>query len=442
MKHWALAVVCASFLSCANFSFTGLKPCNVPDDFFGIAPERSLLEKEDFDLLNEFNAAWIRSNIKWADLEPEQGTWEFERWDYLLEKAEAAGKKVVFILGFDNGWLFKDNKEHRKLTGAELPYFLDYVEQVVSRYRTRVVYEIWNEPNIEFWKGTNEEFYTLVSSTIQKIRATEPKATILAGSTYRVSKRFTRGLLKSGAMDDADGFSLHPYALTSKSSIKQYHKLRKLLNEFDFYKPVWITQVGYFTGPTPLFTTNRYAENIVKTLSGFSVRAEEIKNVIWYELMDEVNEQEENKPFKPTGYMGLIYPDKTLKPGAEAFMLTANNLAGAAYNPRLPLRDKKIISKKITSLYYKKDDGTCILLLWNDSKKPFPVRLTMTGAKNITLHNIHNRETTLLTDEVILGIGKEPIFITWTGGEAPALFEYIPPAEESFAEQEQALEQE
>jgi hypothetical protein len=433
----AIVAVCLLFPSCTSFSFAGQKSCQVPQDFFGISPERSLLEKEDVDLLNTFNAVWIRTTIKWADVEPEEGTWDFEPWDYYLEQAEAAKKKVVFVLGYDNGWLFKDNKERNKVTEAEIPYFLTYVEKVVSRYHTRVIYEIWNEPNDAFWKGTNEQFYTLVSATIKTIRYAEPKAVILAGSTYRVSKSFTRGLFKSGAMEDADGFSLHPFATNPKASIKQYNKLRKIVNEFDFYKPVWITQVGYFTGPYPFFTTKRYAENIVKTLSGFAAKSGEIRNVIWYELTEEQSNTEEDKSLKPMSYMGLIYPDKTLKPGAEAFMLTAEHLAGATHNPRIPLREG--VGKKVTSLYFKKANGSSVLILWNDAWKKATFQLAVADAKNITHHNIHNRETTPLTDELILEIGKEPVFITWDGGETPRLWVYVPPPP---PEEEPLLEQE
>jgi len=425
----AIATVCLLFLSCTTFSFAATEPCRVPEDFFGISPDRSPLNKEDFDLLDDFNAVWIRTTLWWSSVESKKGEWNFDQWDRYLEKAEAANKKVVFILGFDNGWLFKDNKEHRKLTDEAIPYFLNYVEQVVSRYRTRAVYEIWNEPNVIFWKGSNRQFYKAAVAAVNKARETEPKAVILAGSTFRVSKSFTRGLFNAGVMENADGFSVHPYGFTPRGTIKQYNKLKQILNELDFNKPVWITEVGYMTGPYPFFTTNYYAENIVKTLSSLAARSEEIRNIIWYELMNNDNEGEEKKPFNPLRYMGLIYPNKKQKDGAEAFMLAAGHLAGTTYNPELPLREG--INKKITSLYFRKDNGSSVLILWNDEKKQASLQLAMPGAKNITRHNIHNRKTALLTEETVLEIGREPVFITWEGGASVQLVEYKPLLEQA-----------
>ena len=415
---FAAVMLCMGFLSCASVSFSASQPCFVPEDFFGISPDRSLLEREDYDLLDDFNASWIRTTIRWSSVEPEKGRWDFRHWDRYLEKAEAAGKKVVFILGFDNGWLFKNNKERRKLTDRELPYFLNYVEQVVSRYRTRVVYEIWNEPNVIFWKGSNRQFFKLSAAAAEKIRETEPDATILAGSTFMVSRRFTRGMFNSGAMEHADAFSVHPYALTPEATIKQYNKLQNILDEFEFDKQIWVTEVGYFTGPRPFFSTRRSSEKIIKTMSSFAARAGETRNIIWFELMNRYN-PEEKRTLHPLRHMGLIYPNKTLKPGAEAFMLTAWHLAGTEYNPELPLRDG--IKRSITSLYFAKEDGSRVLILWKNNSGKEKLSLEVPNAENLLRHNIHNRESATLPAGTVLEVGREPVFITWNGGDAPRL---------------------
>ena len=412
--------LCIGLFSCASFSFSSEKPCPVPEDFFGISPDRSPLNKEDYDLLDDFNAAWIRTTIRWSEAEPQEGNWDFEYWDTYLAKAEAAGKKVIFILGFDNKWLYSNNKGRQKITAGELPYFLKYVEQVVSRYRTRVIYEIWNEPNVIFWKGSDKQFFALSAAAAIKIREVEPEAVILAGSTFRVSKSFTRGMFNSGAMEHADGFSVHPYASTPEATIKQYNKLKKILDEFKFTKPIWVTEAGYFTGPRPFFSTKRYPEYIVKTLSSLSARAGEIRNIIWYELMNNYN-PEEKSTLNPLKHMGLIYPNKTFKPGAEAFMLSAGYLAGTEYHPEYPLREG--VSEKITSLYFLKDDGTSVLVLWKDGPGKRKLCLAVPNATNLSRHNIHNRDVIPLLEGQVLEVRREPVFITWNGGDPPRITE-------------------
>jgi len=416
---FAVFTACTVFLSCATVSFSVPNSVTVPEDFFGISPDRSPLNPEDYKLLSEFNASWIRTTIRWSGVEPKQGEWNFDNWDNYLAKAEAAGKKVILILGFDNGWLFKDNKERRKINAAQLPLYLNYVEQVVSRYRTRVVYEIWNEPNGIFWRGSNKDFFALSAAAAKKIRETEPKATILAASTFLVDTGFTRNMFKSGAMENVDGFSFHPYTLKPRDTIKGCHKLLKVLNENGFDGYAWVTEVGYMNGPSPFFSTKRNAEDVVKTLSGLAVRADRVRNMIWYELMDNYNPGEVKNPLMPFNYLGLIYPNGTYKPGAEAFMLTAGYLAKSEYNPDLPIREN--VNKKITALYFLKEDGTSALILWNDGSGKKNMRLVVPEAENLSRHSIHNREIEALSGDVVLEIGKEPVFITWKGGKAPRL---------------------
>jgi len=411
--------VCVGFLSCASASFVVSEPRSIPKDFFGVTPAGSPLTKEDAELLDDFNAVWIRTTIRWTGVEPEEGKWVFDTWDEYVAKAEAAGKKPVLVLGFDSRWLYSDNKEHRDLTEREIPYFLKYVEQVVGRYRNRIVYEIWNEPNWVFWKGSDEHFFALSAAAAKKIREIDPTATILAGSTSRVSKKFTRGMFKAGAMENTDGFAVHPYATSPVGTVQQIEKLQKILDEFGYDKPTWVTEVGFSTGPISFCSIKRYPEYIVKTLSGMATRADIVRNLIWFELKDDYNPEDAKGRLHPINYFGLVYPNRTDKHGAEAFRLTARYLAGSEHRPELPTREN--VPNGITSLYFKKDDGTSILILWKNGLGKKKLRLAVSGAANLSRHNIHAKETTPLTEESLLEISRDPVFITWTGGAPPRL---------------------
>ncbi|MDR2551677.1 MAG: cellulase family glycosylhydrolase [Treponema sp.] len=405
--------------SCSSFAPS--RPRIVPEDFFGISPDRSPLEREDFELLDRFGAVWIRTTIRWSNLEPQEGVWLFEGRDAYVEKTRAAGKKLVYILGFDSKWLYGDHREHRNLGERELPYFLKYVEQVAGHFRGKVAaYEIWNEPNWVFWKGSDRRFFTLAAAAVKKIRETDPNAVILAGSTSRFDRSFTRGMFKSGAMEYTDGFSIHPYGINPRDTMRQIDRLRKVLDEYGYSKPVWVTEVGYATGGISFVRLNRYPEYIVKTLSGLAAR--EVRNLIWYEFMDEFNQGEEPDHWNFEHFFGLIYPDRTLKPGAEAFMLTSRHLAGSEYRPELPLREG--VSRRVTSLCFRKKDGTAILLLWQDGAGKRKLRLYFEGEAAAHRRSIYGGEDIPLPAKTVLEIGRDPVFITWTGEGVPRLEKY------------------
>ena len=401
--------------SCASTSFNSPGPCTIPEDFFGISPDRSPLNREDFDLLDEFGAVWVRTTVRWSGVEKQEGVWDFEQWDAYVDKVKAAGKKLIIVLAFDNPWLYKDNKEHRDLSEREIPYFLKYVEKMVDRYRGRVdAFEIWNEPNWFFWKGSKKHFYALSAAAARRAKEVDPDAVILAGSTFRTDRRFLRGMFKAGAFDNTDGISLHPYASDAMETLEEIDTLRKIMTEFNYDKPIWVTEVGYATGGI-YFSSNklaRYPEYIVKTLSSLAARG--VRNAIWYELMDEHNRGMAPNRWNPSFFFGLIYPDKTFKPGAGAFILTAGYLAGAEYRPELPVR--KDVNKKITSLYFARQDGTSVLVLWKNNRGKKTLSLSVPGAMEITSHNIHTRERISLLNESVLEITRDPVFITWTGG--------------------------
>ncbi|MDR2211887.1 MAG: cellulase family glycosylhydrolase [Spirochaetaceae bacterium] len=420
----ALPVLCVLF-SCSSLSFAGPDPYLIPEDFFGISPDRSPLNKEDYDLLDNFGAVWIRTTVRWTGVEPEEGAWDFARWDLYVEKAKAAGKKIIFILGFDSEWLYPDRREHRDLTEREIPYFLKYVEQVVSRYRGRVdAFEIWNEPNGFFWYGSNEHFFALSAAAAKKIKEVDPQATVLAGSTLWVPRSFLRGMFNAGAFEHTDGISVHPYASDPAHTVKQIRKLKKILGAVGYNRPIWITEVGYATGGI-YFSFNglkRYPEYIVKTLSGLA--AQGVRSAVWYELMDDYNRGEAPNRWNPSYFFGLIYPDKTVKPGAEAFMLSTRYLTGAEYRPEFPLREG--VPGSITSLYFRGPGETKILLLWNSRPRQIPLRLEANGAagENLVRHSIENGEAEILgpADRAqTVHVGRDPLFLTWTGEGTPQL---------------------
>jgi hypothetical protein len=406
-------LVLGTFISCVSTSFNGPTPRQVPEDFFGVSPDRINLA-EAIPILDELGAVWRRTTIHWDGVERQPGVWNFESWDRYVETANAGNKKIIFILGFDNPWLYSDNEQHRDLTEREIPYFLKYVEQVVSRYRGKVAaYEIWNEPNLFFWKGSDEHFFALSKATAQKIKEIDPNVQVLACSNSRVSEPFIRGMFKAGAMENTDGISIHPYASDAYHILHLVDRLRRIMKDFNYDKPIWITEVGFPTDGF-YFTFNkekRRPENIVKTLGGLAVRGE-VRSMLWYELQDDFNPEDVPDHWIFDRFLGLMYPNKTFKIGAESYKLTARHLAGSEYRPELPEREN--VSASITSLYFRKGNQN-ILLLWNNNRGTRNIRLTVPGTAELSNYSIITGEAENLASGSALAVSRDPLFIVWEG---------------------------
>jgi hypothetical protein len=413
-----LAVTVLTGVSCASTGFSVKNSLSIPDGFLGISPDRSPLKEEDYRLLDELGAVWIRRTIRWTDVEPVEGQWNFSFWDSYVENGKAAGKKLLLTLGFDNTWPYKEGKERRDITAEYLPLFLRYVEKVVSRYRGKVdAYEIWNEPNWIFWKGKDETFFELTRAAAKRIKETDPGAVVLGGALWRVPKSFARGLFKAGAMEYTDAVSFHPYAASPKGAIKLYDRLAGIASEYNYPGGIWITEVGYPTGgwyPTRV-SEKKFPAYIIKTLAGLAVRG--APAAMWYELMDEYNQGEAPSRFDSENFFGIIYPDKTPKTGAAAYTLCGRYLSGAEYRPQVPVRAG--LSKSTESLYFRRPDGTNVLILWHEGV--FPKKVTLTLSLAGTSYDIAAGTGTPIPAESVLALNRTPLFITWPGPAAAKL---------------------
>ena len=416
-KLFLLCFLCI-LISCATPPFHTEKPREIPEDFFGIAPYGKVLTPEDFPLIDGLGVVWLRRTCRWSSLEPSPGEWDFSDWDAYVENSKNAGKKLLAILGYDAPWIYGEKTTRRKITARELPLYLNYVETVVSRYRGKInAYEIWNEPNIMSWYGTDEEFITMTRAAIQKIRSIDPDATILAGAFSRAPGGLIRKMARAGVFDEADGLSFHPYAMNPKNAVNVCDSLMELLEKEKFTGEIWVTEMGYPTkGWYPhRISEERFPSHIVKTLTAFAAR--NIRVLLWYELFDYNNPGEYKLTLNSEDFFGLAYPNRTTKAGYRAFALCGRNLAGKEYRPELPLR--KDLPKRTVSLCFTGQEAENVLVLWNESGKSFSSQITLPG-KDQRLYDISSGEYRALGEETVITVTQTPLFLTWTAVPGPA----------------------
>jgi xylan 1,4-beta-xylosidase len=93
------------------------------------------------------------------------------------------------------GWAYPP-KDYRKW--GELVY--QWTRHCVEKYGRAEVdswyWEVWNEPNIGYWKGTPEEFFKLHDYAIDAVRRALPTARVGGADTAGSGGRFTRSFLE------------------------------------------------------------------------------------------------------------------------------------------------------------------------------------------------------------------------------------------------------
>jgi hypothetical protein len=414
MRYFLYVYLTCTLLSCASTPLPPSAAAKIPEDFFGMVHAGNTETPEEYAVLDEMGVEWILYTFYWHRMERERGSFDFSHYDSYVDNGRKAGKKIAAVLAYDAPWLYPNEKRKNDIAPEHLPLFLNFVEKTVDHFRGRVdAWEIWNEPNFMFWKGSDEDFFELTKSAARKIRETDPEANILGGAFWRVPKGFIRAMFKAGALEDVDGLAFHPYAINPRGAVKLYDKFTSVLAEFDYQGPLWVTEMGYPTGgwyPTSV-SEDEQPSYMVKTITGIAARG--ARALLWYELFDSYNKGESKEPRNSEAYFGLLYPNYSRKKGFYAYSLCAKYLAGREYRP--DLIEKNNIPKSLIAFYFAGKEGNNTLVLWNDKKSTLKIHLSL-GNPGLA-HDVSTGKNTAIPGETDLGVGYAPVIITWDDKE-------------------------
>ena len=223
------------------------------------------------------------------------------------------------------------NKRYMRLP-KNLADFENYVYQTVNQYKDTIRYwEIWNEADIAFWHGTDEEYIQLMQAAYRGAKRADPTCLIsMTGLAYPFPQKSRTGRLVDGrlflekclrlAKNEFDIINFHSYG-GIKPLQRKLEEVATLQKEFGTNKPVWITETGM---PTHLngYTEEQQARYVVlgHTLSF----AGGVDKVFWHCFYDwglDPNYHEH--------HFGLIHYDYSPKPAFMAYCAMTQNLAGA-----------------------------------------------------------------------------------------------------------------
>jgi hypothetical protein len=195
------------------------------------------------------------AGVRWMELEPNRGQWQFARLDHFVALAEQHGTSLLLPLGMCPEWAVGPY-----LSNNSPPQSIDvwrtYVRTVVSRYRGRIkAYEIWNEPNLkDFWAGTTEQMVTLTKEAAQVIHAVDPDALVVSPSvTADFGIPWFEDFLKKGGGQYVDVIGYHFYvAKLPEELVSLIQRVRQVISENGLgNKPLWNTEQGWIAAARP-----------------------------------------------------------------------------------------------------------------------------------------------------------------------------------------------
>src|SRR5579883_589204 len=137
-------------------------------------------------VLNQVTGAgfnWVKQQVRWADIEPTPGAFNWGPLDSAASLAQAAGVKVLFSVVAAPSWASVSNGEYPKNPQD----FANFMSIMASRYKGKVAaYEIWNEENFAREVGPGNinacNYVDLLKAAYPAIKAADPNAIVLSGA--------------------------------------------------------------------------------------------------------------------------------------------------------------------------------------------------------------------------------------------------------------------
>lgn len=143
------------------------------------------------------------------------------------------------------------------------------VDKLNNQWGLDVYYEIWNEPDGEYWQGTEQEYFTFYKNTLQAIKSNHPTAKVggpvVSNFVSSFSTTFPSGYLSNAQLDATiigqvidscvawgtalDFLSWHKFSINLYSEENQFNYInQKLVNSGHGLVPLVVSEWNLSSG--------------------------------------------------------------------------------------------------------------------------------------------------------------------------------------------------
>ncbi|WP_165066662.1 cellulase family glycosylhydrolase [Paludisphaera rhizosphaerae] len=303
----------------------------IPDGF-GVNIHFTDPKPGEMERFAEAGFKWVRMDLGWAGVEKQPGKYDFSAFDRLVGHLDKVGARAYFILDYG----------HPRYDGGLSPHtpegraaFAAYARAAAAHFKGRgVIWEIWNEPNISFWKPKpNADDYTkLANATVDALRGGDPDAFVMAPASSQFPWEFFETLFASGILEKLDAVSVHPYRESNpETAADDYGRLRAMIARYASpgrkMLPIISGEWGYSTAEKR-FSEAEQARYIVREY--LSNLANGVNLSIFYDWKDDGPDPKENEH-----RFGTVRQDLSPKPSFLAAKNLIQTLRGYEFRHRL-----------------------------------------------------------------------------------------------------------
>ncbi len=285
---------------------------------------------------------WLRDECSWAGVEREKGVYRFpEITEQYLSAAKDHGITPLIIFDYGNP-LYDDG--NGPTSDEAQAAFGEYCYQMVQRFKHLCKHwEVYNEPNIGFWKPKPdpEAYARLLKIAYAAAKRADPDCTVVGVCTAGTDLKFIRAVLEDTGSEPMDALSIHPYRYPRSPEASGFTdevtRARDLLAEFGGRdQRLWLTEIGWPTHVGPRGLSEDASARMLVRMYVQAMSLPFVGPIIWYDFQNDGMNAEYNEH-----NFGLIrWDDFSAKAGYLAYRMMTRALAGKAFARRLDLDDR------------------------------------------------------------------------------------------------------
>ncbi|EIQ00297.1 hypothetical protein OpiT1DRAFT_04840 [Opitutaceae bacterium TAV1] len=287
----------------------------------------------------------LRDTTEWQSIEQNDGTYRWNTLDLKYQIAKENGMSFLGFIGYSHrNHLLNESLErvHKNTkTPPKIEPLLDYARALVTRYKGQITHwQIWNEPNIGFWKGPKEDYAKMHIEVAKVIRETDPEAKIIFGATSGTDVTFIDMCDRAGIAPYVDVWVAHPYR-NQPERLNEVELFVERIKRINKNAEIWFTEVGWSTGSAKAravpVAPSTLEEQAAKTIKNFALLAPSgVKRIYLYDIINDGK-----NPDNTENNFGLLNYDGSRKPVANALAHMAETLRGYEYHGWVNLPDKQ-----------------------------------------------------------------------------------------------------
>lgn len=264
--------------------FANINPYRENDSFWGM--NHAYPWNSQIQAVQQAGVTWMRDwSLKWQFVEPQQGTFTFNKTDEQINRPLALGERMLLLLPFpSSNWAssapetgpargYPGIRERMAYMPRDPADFGRYVTACVNHYKDRTRYwEILNESlytdySLPQGKGFKpSDYVTLLKTAYSAAKQADPQSFVIGGTAGSGGQLYEE-IIKAGGLDYMDALNIHTYPglAPPENSEGWLTHVVDLMRAAGKPKPIWLTEYGYYAEDEPSIRPLKFEMPVVES---------------------------------------------------------------------------------------------------------------------------------------------------------------------------------